>query len=166
MIDKIKNPVVLYIVMPVLIAIWPLLVRGVYIKAAQEKLDSDVESYIKANNAMLDILLLAPERAQTPDPNQQVEEFVYDRAVYDIASLCNIPSGKYQLASRDKINNSQAATVILSDIDLTTFAKFLSMIQAKWTKLKCDSVKLTKQTNIADEWDITIVFRYFLPGTD
>jgi hypothetical protein len=165
-----KNSLILYIAVPVLAAIWPVLVIGFYLPAAQARLDSDISDYTDANDIMLDILSLAPERTQADDPNKSEEKFSYDQAVSETASLCSIDPTKCKLNSGSPIDSkkskSQSATVTLTDIDITTFAKFLSMIQAHWPKLICDSLTLNKQEGRPDEWLISIEFKYYYTNTD
>lgn len=161
-----KNPVVYYIAIPVIVALWPILVRGVYIPAAQVKLEKEIADYTDANNKMLDILTLSPERLGPTDPNQETVEFAYDRAIFEVASLCNIPPSKWKYESGTRTSKTQSAKVTLSNIDITSIAKFLSTIQARWPKLVCNIIRLTKKPNIPDEWNITIDFNYYYTSLD
>lgn len=165
-----RNSVIFYIIVPVLAAIWPALVLGLYLPDTQEKLKNDISDYTDANNIMLDILSLEPERIESGDPNKETVEFAYELVIFEIASLCEIPSAKCKLNSGTTIDSknskSQSATVRLSNIDITRFAKFLSIIQTRWPKLVCNSVKLDKKVNVPDEWDILIDFKYFYTASD
>ena len=165
-----KNPIVYYIITPLLVAIWPALVLALYLPAAQVKLTTDVNDYTSANDIMLDILSLAPERIESGDPNKQIIEFAYDRVVDEIASSCGIPPSKCKLNTgttiESKNSKTQSASVRLSNIDITSFSKFLSEIQAQWPKLVCDSIKLNKKENVPDEWEILIEFKYFYTTSD
>jgi len=170
MTDIYKNPILYYIIVPVLAAIWPAFLFIHYLPAAQGKLISDINDYTDANNIMLDILLLSPERIESDDPNKEVIEFAYDRVVDEVATFCNIPATKCKLNAgstiESKASKTQSASVRLSDIDITKFAKFLSTIQARWPKLVCDTVRLTKKENVPDGWEILIEFKYFYTASD
>lgn len=165
-----KYSIFIYILVPVLVAIWPALILAVYLPASQEQLKNDISAYSDANNKMLNILLLEPERIELGDPNKETIEFSYDHAINEVASLCNIsPSNcKWYTGTilDTKASKTQSATVTLSNVDITSFAKFLSVIQSRWPKLVCNSAKLTKKANIPDEWGITIVFKYYYMASD
>ncbi len=168
--DIFKNSLIIYIAVPVLAAIWPALVIGFYLPASQARLNSDIADYTDANDIMLDILSLAPERTQATDPNKQEAKFAYDQAIPEAAALCSIPPAKYKWSTGtiidSKKSKTQSATVTLTDIDITTFAKFLSMIQVHWPKLLCDNLTLNKQESRPDEWLISIEFKYYYTNTD
>lgn len=165
-----KNSILIFLAVPVILAVWPALVTALYLPAAQVKLDNDIKDYNEANGMMLDILSLAPERTKTSEPNTEEVEFQYDQVVKKIADLCSISSDKYKLNTgttiSSKTSKTQSASVRLTGVDITSFAKFLSMIQAHWPKLMCNSVKLTKKEGNPDEWDIFIDFKYFYSNTE
>ena len=169
--DILKNPIIYYIITPIFIAVWPVLVFAIYLPKAENKLESNIKDYTEADNIMLDILSLAPERIETGDPNKEVVEFDYGRVVYEIASQCNIHPTKYKLDTQPSSGSknsktTQSSLVRFIGIDITSFAKFLSMIQAQWPKLVCESVKLNKKKNVPDEWDINVNFKYYYTSTD
>jgi hypothetical protein len=163
--DYLRNPVLYYIAIPVFVSLWPILVFTVYLPAAQADEALQIEQYQKATKVMEDILTLEPDRLQLADPNSAAAEFLYDKAVYEIAMLCKIPSTKFDLNPSSKITSSgqttQTANVGLSQIDITTFAKFLSMIQTRWASLVCTHINMTKKENAPDVWDIDIDFKYY-----
>ena len=168
--DTNKYSIYIYIIIPVLIAIWPALVLGVYLPGAQKQLKNDISSYSDAKNIMLEILTLEPERIEASDPNKEVEEFSYNRVINEIASLCKIPSGNCKWntgkAIESKTSKTQIAGLRLSGVDITSFAKFLSIMQSRWPKLETTLVKLTKKENSPDEWDILIDFKYYYTTSD
>jgi hypothetical protein len=51
--------------------------------------------------------------------------------------------------------------VVLKEVDITKFAKFLSTIQLRWANLQCVKVKLTKKKGLRDTWDVDLDFKYF-----
>ena len=168
--DIFRNSILYYIAVPVLIAVWPALVTALYLPDAREKLTSDMSDYNQATDIMLDILSLAPERTEAANPNKEQKEFKYYEVVSNIASLCSIPSNKYELNTGTAISSAnsrtQNATVRLNDIDVTSFAKFLSMIQAHWPKLVCNSVTLNQKPGSPDQWDVHIDFKYYYSNSD
>ena len=163
--DILRNPTFYYITIPIMVGLWPLLVWAIYLPAAQEKLTNDFKLCKDANDIMLQILTLDPQRLELVDPNETDTEFSYYREVDRFASLCGIQPSKCDRTSQKATNSngqrSQTANVKLKEIDITTFTEFMSKIQARWPKLQCNTLKLTQKKGIADVWTIDIEFKYF-----
>ncbi len=165
--DIYKNPVVYYIAVPLLVALWPVLVWAIYLPSAQKDLDEDLNQYNKAQDIMLKILNLDPGRLDFRDPNESSVEFTYDRAIERVTGLCDIAPGKYKLNSGLPIESNgqktQSANVRLQEIDIVRFSKFLSLIQFRWPNLKCNRLKLTRKEGLPnmDVWDIDIELKYY-----
>jgi len=162
-----KNPVLYYIAIPLLVGLWPLLVWAVYLPAVQEDIDEQITEYGKAEQIMLEILSLDPERLEFAEPNETAAEFSYNVAVNKVASLCDISPGNYKAHSgiivETRDQRSQTASVDLNQVDIARFAKFLSLIQLRWANLQCESVKLTREDNMPskDVWDADLGFKYY-----
>ena len=163
--DIYKNPMFYYILVPVILAVWPLLVWAVYIPRVQEKWQVDKTQYEKAQKIIAEILLLDPDRLKFTGPKNKPAEFDYAVVVEKIASLCKIPPTSYELNSgritTSSGQKSQSANVGLNEIDITRFAKFLSMIQLRWTNLQCTKVSLKQKKGLPDVWDFDLSFKYY-----
>jgi len=163
--DIYKNPILYYILTPVIVCLWPLLVRAIYLPAAHKEIEEKITQYNDANDIMFQILELDPGRRQFADSNDVSTEFTYDNAVVRIAGSCGIPPSKYKLSSGMTITSrdqkSQSATVNLKQIGIVKFTEFLSMIQLRWANLQCNRVKLTKKQGLPDMWDVDIEFKYY-----
>ncbi len=165
--DIYKNPVLCYIVVPIVVGAWPLLVRGVYLPAAQQDVEEQIAQSKRAEPIMMDILTLDPERLEFADANDTAAEFTYGGAVDWVASICKIPPSAYKVSSSMIITanrqKTQSAKVDLRQVDIVRFAKFLSMIQLRWANLQCERAKLTKKEGLADNdaWDVDIEFKYY-----
>ena len=131
--DIYKNPIFYYILVPAVAGIWPLLVGVVYLPQVQENWDKERDVYNQSQEIIKDILTLDPERLDFSNSNKGSSKFDYARVVDDIASLCKIPASNYNISSRPARTSggqkSQSAMVILKDVDITSFAEFLSKIQ-------------------------------------
>ena len=163
--DLYKNPTVYYILVPVLMGLWPLLVWGLYLPQAKETLNDEVTYSQEGRGTALEILKLDPERLDFADANESGEEFSYATAVDKVAGLCGMPASKYKLSTgiiitKDK-QRSQSAHLKLEQVGIVQFAKFLSLLQLRWGTLQCDSVKLSKVEGLPDIWNITIGFKYY-----
>lgn len=164
--DIYKNPILYYIVVPIIIALWPLLVWAIYLPAAQKDIEEQITQYKRAKPIMTEILNLDPDRVEFVDSNDTATEFTFGGAVDRVANLCRIPPGKCKLSSgmiidTRKKGKSQTAVVDLKQVDIATFAKFLSMIQMRWANLQCERLELTKKEGPPDVWDVTIRFKYY-----
>ncbi|MHC4571348.1 MAG: hypothetical protein ACYS0C_04640 [Planctomycetota bacterium] len=165
MTDIYKNPTLYYILVPVIAALWSLLVWGVHLPDAERNWQAEKAQYKKAQNIIEEILKLDPDRLEFADSKTAAAEFDYASAVEKIASLCRIPSTNYKLSSRPIANSggqkSQSAQVNLKQIDIVRFAKFLSTIQLRWANLQCSKVKLTKKKGLPNTWDVDLEFNYY-----
>lgn len=161
--DIYKNPILYYILAPVIVGLWPLFVWAIYIPATENNMKDQQAQSKKAEAIMMEILTLDPDRSA--DANDTLAEFTYDRAVERVARSCGIPPSKYKLSPGMPMTiggqKSQSANVSLSQIDIVKFARFLSMIQLRWANLQCNRVKLTKKQSLPDMWDVDIGFKYY-----
>jgi hypothetical protein len=160
-----RNPVLYYLVVPILIGLWPLLVWSVYLPEAQRRWNQEKDEFKKAQAIMLDILELDPDRLEYADSSNTDHEFDYAIVVDRIASQCGIPPTDYKFSSGPIIKSagqeSQSAKVNLKGIDITTFSRFLSTIKLRWGNLQCTRIKITKKKGLPDAWDADIDFKYY-----
>jgi len=165
--DIYKNPVLYYIAIPIIVGVWPLLVRGLYLPAAQKDVKEQIAQSERGEIIMLDILNLDPERVELADANDAAAEFTYGGAVDWVANICKISSSQYNVNSSLVITankqKTQSAKVDLKQVGIVRFGRFLSMIQLRWANLQCERVKLTKKEGLADNdvWDVDIEFKYY-----
>lgn len=159
--DVYKNPILYYIVVPVVIALWPLLIWGVYLPKANDALNLELNDYKKAEDIMLAILNLDRDRLKLSDPNSVATEFGYATAIERVASSCKIPSTNYKLSATSKGQKSQDCHVELKQVGIVQFAEFLSTIQLRWANLQCERLKLTKEKGLPDMWKVDLDFKYY-----
>ena len=159
-----RNPMVYYMLAPVLIAVWPLLVWGVYLPRAERGWEQDQKLYADATNHILDILDEDPERLKVAEESRELGKFAYAEAVDRVANLCRIPSGNPDLTTGNIVTSgskeTQQARVGLTDVGIVQAARFLSTIQSMWVNLTWDRVKLTKKDGMPDQWDMDLAFKY------
>ncbi len=160
-----KNPILYYIFVPLIVALWPLFVWGMYLPRAQRNWQREKAKYEKAQTLITEILTIDPGRLGFSDADNTEMEFDYARAIERVATLCRIPPASYRLSSGMIMTSSgqknQSAKVVLKEIDITRFAKFLSTIQLRWENLQCTKVKLTKNKGLPDSWDMDLDFKYY-----
>lgn len=162
--DIYKNPILYYALAPVIVGLWPLLLLAVYLPASQRNWRLEQQQYKQGQMLIAEILSLDPDRLAFVDPKNVSAEFSYANAVDRVANLCRVPSSSYKLSSGRITTSggqkSQSAKVILTDVDIVRFAKFLSTIQSLWANLQCDKVKLTKREGLPDLWEVDLDFKY------
>jgi hypothetical protein len=162
--DIYKNPILYYIIAPVMVALWPLLVWTVYLPNSEKILDNDINQYEKAQQTIASILTLDADRLDLADAKTSVD-FDYVNEVYRIAVQSGIPQTSCKINSgiiiQTREQKSQSAMVAFKDVDIVKFAKFLSSIQLRWANLQCTKVKLTKKKGLPDTWDFDIDFKYY-----
>ena len=163
--DIYKNPILYYILVPSLAALWPLLVWAVYSPAAERNFKEERSQYDDANDIMLEILGRDPTRLELADPNKTADRFDYDTAVSDVARRCKIPATNYTVSSKpvrtSSGKKSQSAKAVLKQVNIAVFADFLSKIQLRWASLECENVTLTKKKGLADMWKVDLDFKYY-----
>ncbi len=160
-----RNPILYYAGVPVIVSLWSLLVWGVYLPGAEHEWQAEKAQYGKGQKIISEILALDSERLEFADAETATTEFDYAIAVEKTASLCRIPSANYRLSSGLPMTSggqkSQNAKVVLKEVDITRFAKFLSTIQLRWASLQCVKVKITKNKGLRDAWDVDLDFKYY-----
>ena len=163
--DILRNPALYYILAPVAVALWPLLIWGVYLPAARHNWEVEKSQYNEGQSIIKEILAIDPDRLKFADANAVSVEFDYASAIDKTAGACGIPSSSYKLNSGIIITSagqkSQSAKVSLKQVDITKFSKFLSALQLRWANLQCSQVKLTKKKGLPDTWDVDLDFKYY-----
>ncbi len=163
--DIYKNPTLYYILVPCLAALWPLLVWAAYLPGAKRNFKDERNQYIEAQVKIATILGRDPTRLELTDPNKTADKFDYATAVSDIARRCRIAATNYTVSSKPERSSSgkksQSATVVLKQVDIASFADFLSKIQLRWANLQCESVTLTLKKGLKDVWKVDLDFKYY-----
>ena len=163
--DIYKNTMLYYILVPCMAALWPLLVWAVYLPAAEHDYKQEESQYIEAKVTIATILGRDPTRLELTDPNKTADKFDYANAVNDIARRCRIAATNYTVSSKpirtSSGKKSQSATVVLKQINIASFANFLSKIQLRWANLQCESVTLTQKKGRKDVWKVDLDFKYY-----
>lgn len=163
--DIYKNPTLYYILVPIVAALWPLLVRVVYLPNVEDNWNAKKTQYDKAQKVITQILTLDPGRLDFADSKAGNAEFDYTTAVDNVAGLCEISAADYKISSKPirakRGQKSQSANVTLKEVDITKFARFLSSLQLRWGNLQCETVKLTKHKGVPDRWTVDIKFKYY-----
>jgi hypothetical protein len=160
-----RNPVLYYLLIPVLVALWPLLVWGVYLPRAERAWENEQALYVEGQTCMVDILRIDPERLIFVNDSRTSSEFSYGSAVDRVANLCKIPPRSWSFSTGNIMpvqrKRRQDATVKLTDVSIVQAARFLSTIQSTWVNLHCDRLELSKRKGVPDQWEADLHFTYY-----
>lgn len=160
-----KSPFFYYVAVPLVAALWPLLIWGIYLPSAQNGLRNDREQYEQAWEHITELLDIDYERLDFADAEGASAQFNYATAVQKTADLCQIRPTDYKLSSGMIMTSggqkSQSANVSLDKVNIARFARFLSTIQLRWANLQCTKVTLKKRQPGPDNWDIDVTLKYY-----
>ncbi len=163
--DFYRNPVLYYILVPSLAALWPLVIALVYLPNTRTIAAAEAQQHEEANVYMEQILELDPGRLDANSNKAEAKEFDYATAVGQIASSIGISSTSYTIDSQQPRpsgdRKTRTATIILQRVDITKFADFLSSIQRRWANLECESIDIDRQKGLVDAWKVTLKFKYY-----
>ena len=160
-----KNPVLYYIAVPVLVGLWPILVAAVYLPQAKADKQTQIELYKKGQDIIEQIRTLDPDRLKLNEPNGTEVTFTYDVAVNQIAVLCNMTGisiylKPYYASDNRRPKNPDRQSRLKAgryhDICKIPFADSDSL-----AGLQCTNLKMDTKENLPDVWDITIDFKYY-----
>ncbi len=153
-----------YVVAPLLVGVWPLLVLLVYLPAAQRSMEQDLASCMEGETYILDIIKYDSGRLKFSEDKDASGEFSYAKAIDRVANMCAIRSANYGYSAgpiiRTADKKTQNAVVTLKAVGIVQTATFLSYLQSAWVGLKCDQAKLTKKKGMPDQWDVEMKFWY------
>jgi hypothetical protein len=160
-----KNPLFYYVLAAALAALWPAIIWGVYLPGARAAFKSDSEQYAKAQQTIEELISIDPDRLDYTKGKSATAGFDYATAVQQAAEFCSIPATSYKLSSgiilKSEGQKNQSANVALKGVEITKAARFLSVIQLRWTGLQCTKISFRKNKGVPDAWDVDLTFRYY-----
>ncbi|MDD5011827.1 MAG: hypothetical protein PHQ00_06865 [Phycisphaerae bacterium] len=154
-----------YVLIPIVIAIWPLAIWQKYLPSADGKLNAEEKRFVDARNLMEQILQMDTSRLNLDD-TKGGNKFDYTTAIDAAARKIGIPATGYSISSkpirgsgRDKTQDCQ---IIINEVGIVKFAQFISNLQTTWANLSCEKVTLTKKRGLPDAWktDLTLKYHY------
>lgn len=163
--DIYKNPGFYYVLVPVLVALWPILVWAVYLPGGKENWKADRAKYEEAQKIIDAILARDSSRLKSAGSKKGNKKFEYASAIDQAARLCGLSFAHYEYSSKPirsaKGEKTQSCRVVLKEVGIKDFAEFLSTIQLQWADLECEKLKLTRTRGLPDAWKVDIDFKYY-----
>lgn len=162
--DVLRQPMFYYIAAPILLAVWPLLLWLYYMPHTDDTWDKEQKIYTQARQLAQEILTLDPERQAYSD-EKKTSGFDYTVAINAAAKKLGIASSNYTISSkpiqRSRGQRTRDCQVIINEIEITDFARFLSNLQLTWANLQCQRVTLTKKEALPDAWKVDLTLKYY-----
>ncbi len=159
-----KNPLLYYLLIPMLVGLWPLLVWGVYLPQSKRDLKVDGSLCVEGQTQVIAILDIDRGRLD-PDKGPVTTQFEFSDAVTQAANLCKIPPSSCTLnkgsPSTSEGRKRQDARIKLIGVGIIQAAKFLHSMQSTWVTLQCQNVKLQRKKGMPDQWDVDFRFIYY-----
>lgn len=164
--DIYKKPIFYYVLVPIVIGLWPVWLFSIGIPGAENNLEKTVKEYAQARELISEILNLDPQRLDYANSKKNGGEFDYTTAVDQVTRLCKISPSGYRISSSPvrKIKGGQKnqdASMTIERIDIERFSKFLSIMHMRWSGLQCTNATLTKIKGEKDAWKTDIRFIYY-----
>ena len=158
--DLHKNPMLYYILIPLMALAWPTAMWVKYLPAMAEQRDTWKGHLADTNDLIIEILTLDPERLSYSDQEETAVAFEYEVAVDKVARALRM-GNDYELSPSARVAKKQAADVTLKNIGIIQCSQFLSTLQMHWSGLQCTRMGLTNKKTTKDRWDVTMSFTYY-----
>lgn len=153
-----------FIVIPLAAAVWTVLTSMVFLKKANEEWAEIREESEISKPIITEILALDPERLELHKEKEKMGKFDYNIVIHKFSVAHDIPETGYDLSiakpKRTKGVVIQGADLMIDNIKIETFSKYLSRMLYTWPDLQCDSLTLKNQNTGPDAWKATIDLKY------
>jgi hypothetical protein len=165
--QKISKERLLFLIVPIVVAVWPLWLTFSALPAASKGWDSDVKKIDDARNLITEIMRLDPDRLQNVDAKGALVKFEYPVAVNKVASACNVSPSAYKINVLPAVKPStgqasQDAIVTIDKVSVTTATEFVSLAEQRYNpNLRCIQLGFKRIRDQKDLWEIDLTFRHF-----
>ena len=164
--DIYRKPIFYYVLVPVLVGLWPFWLAALGLPGAKDSYKKEAGQYDEAEKLITQILDLDPQRLDYAKAKKTGDEFDYTTAIDQVTKFCKIAPTNYKLSSspirRMKGGQeNQDATMTIDKIDIERFARFLSVMHMRWSGLQCTNVTLAKIKGEKDAWKVDVRFIYY-----
>jgi hypothetical protein len=160
-----KNPVFYYVLVPIVVGLWPIWLLMLGVPGSKSGLEKEISDYNEAQKLIGEILSLDQQRLDYAKSKKTGEVFDYTTAIDQVTRICRISSTEYKLSSspirKVKGQANQDASMTIDKIDIERFSKFLSVMHMRWSNLQCTNVTLSKIKGEKDSWKAEVRFIYY-----
>jgi hypothetical protein len=165
--DIYKKPIFYYVLVPIVVGLWPVWLLGLGIPVSRNNLQKEINDYNEAEKLIGEILNdLDPQRLDYAKTKKGGDAFDYTTAIDQVTRFCRIAPTDYKLSSGPARTmkggqKNQDAAVTIDRIDIERLAKFLSVMHMRWVNLQCTNVTLVKIKGEKDTWKADVRFIYY-----
>jgi hypothetical protein len=164
---KVDKNKLLFILLPIVVAVWPLWLALAALPGAKQNWQGDIKKLSAARDLMSAIIVLDPDRLQNVDAKGRLEKFEYPVAVNKIASACSISPANYKVNVLTDVRPtsgqaSQNAIVSIEKVSVRTAVEFVSLGELRYyPNLKCIQLSLKKTRDQKDSWEVDLTFTHY-----
>jgi hypothetical protein len=164
---KISKDRLLFVLLPVIVAIWPLWLAFVSLPRVERGWIDDDKKVTAARDNVRSIIRIDPDRLAAIDASGKPEKFEYPVAVNKIASMCNISPASYKITVMPDVKPasgqaSQNAVVSIDKVSIKTATEFVALGETRYNpNLKCTQFTLKKIRDQKDLWDLDLTFTHY-----
>jgi hypothetical protein len=164
--DIYRKPIFYYVLVPIVIGLWPVWLFVMGIPGSEKGLQKGINDYNEARKLISEILDLDPQRLDYAKTKKTGEAFDYTAAVDQVTHLCKISPTSYRISSSPIRKtkggqNNQDASMTIDKIDVEKFSKFLSVMHMRWSSLQCTNITLAKIKGEKNAWKADVRFIYY-----
>jgi hypothetical protein len=165
--DIFKKPIFYYVLVPLIIGLWPVWLLCLGVPASKTGFQKEIKDYNEAEKLIGEILgELDPQRLDYAKTKKSGDVFDYTTAIDQVTRLCRIAPNNYKLSSSPVRSikggqKSQDAAITIDRIDIERLARFLSVMHMRWVNLQCTNLTLVKLKDEKDTWKADLRFIYY-----
>jgi len=162
----IKNPMLYYIMVPVLAGLWAVLAGSVFYPKSVKAWDKTREESVAVEKLIKQLVASEPERlAFKVDEKSKPEAFDFTKVINKFAQQYSISPSNYNLNVRKESKRSghriRPASISIKSIDIERLAQFLSDMLLRWPDLQCETLDIEKVKNTKNNWKVDMKLTYY-----
>lgn len=165
--QKLKDPNVYYIGVPIAAAFFALLAAFVFYPGSVKSWEDNKSEFEEAQKWAGKLADLQPDRLNYKvAQGSESETFDFTVIVDELAKAYTISPSNYTTSVKGEIKKqgktARTATLSVKSIGIVKLSEFLSAMLARWPDLECDVVSLDKGKAGKDDWqaDLTLTYYY------
>ena len=166
--DKLKNPNLYYILLPVAAGIWAILAGLVFypksVAAWDDPQNGAKAEYKQAQDLMQKIIAQKPEILHNKLKADTKGEVDLGASIDTLAMLFDIPTSTYRhsvkKATKYGGKKTRTASMSIKEIGIEKAGRFVSAMLSLSPNLTCDIITIDKAKTGKDNWNVDLTMRY------
>ncbi|MHC4551239.1 MAG: hypothetical protein ACYSUT_00520 [Planctomycetota bacterium] len=166
--DKLKDPNLYYILVPVIAGVWAVLAGLVFypksVKAWEDPKNGAKAEYKQAQDLLQKIIEKKPEILKERLTTDKKGEVDLGQAIDTLCLLFEIPTSKYRHSVRKPITRagkkSRTATMTIKEVGIGKIGGFVSAMLSLSPGLDCEVISIDKAKTGKDNWNVDLTMKY------